>query len=279
MAPREAHALYCLNLRPSQMIVSRGFLPFRQRHYHHDAIGTGCQGLDHISRIPYAAIADDPHFFLSGAFAASMTAAVISGTPVPATIRVVHMDPGPIPTLRHRHPHRRVRWPFGGTHIAGYDPVLEVCLIFLSASMTPRVWPYGRCRGKQHPPLLVEEHMNAVHDIRGMPTRLQRSGVRIVSCGIGMLLSLDVAEVIRPMSLPCLLTTGSFSILFFKIQFRFFRSSAFGSGDKVFAGHQRTDPKLHIRFQPEVAVGKYANQFFAHLQWVCLRSYFLFIVG
>ena len=39
-----------------------------------------------------------PIFLFFKAAAASITA-VICGTPVPATIRVVHIDPGPIPTF------------------------------------------------------------------------------------------------------------------------------------------------------------------------------------
>ena len=63
-----------------------------------------------IARKADTAIGNDG-MFRSASAAATLATAEIWGTPIPATIRVVQIEPGPIPTFTRRHPLLRGQWP------------------------------------------------------------------------------------------------------------------------------------------------------------------------
>ena len=99
MAPKEPMPRYCLNFLPSYIMVSPGLssvpaktLPIITQL----APAAMAFTISPVYRIPPSLMM--PTFLFFKAMAASITA-VICGTPVPATILVVHIDPGPIPTF------------------------------------------------------------------------------------------------------------------------------------------------------------------------------------
>ena len=83
-----------------------------------------------------------PTFLFFNAAAASITA-VICGTPVPATTRVVHMDPGPMPTFTASAPASANA--FAPAAVATLPAIICIFLkaffIAFNVSMTPLVWP------------------------------------------------------------------------------------------------------------------------------------------
>ena len=68
------------------------------RAEHHDAAARG-KRLDDIAGVLDAAVGDDGDAVFVGDLARIPYTAVICGTPMPATTRVVQMEPGPMPTL------------------------------------------------------------------------------------------------------------------------------------------------------------------------------------
>jgi hypothetical protein len=61
--------------------------------------GAGGDGLGDVARIADAAVGDQRHAAAGLSALATLSTAVICGTPTPATMRVVQIEPGPMPTL------------------------------------------------------------------------------------------------------------------------------------------------------------------------------------
>jgi len=80
------------------MVSARRLLGPREEGADHDHIGAGGQGLGQVPEylMPPSAMRGMPYCF---ATAEQSLMAVICGTPIPATTRVVQMEPGPMPTL------------------------------------------------------------------------------------------------------------------------------------------------------------------------------------
>ena len=159
--------------------------------------------------------------------------AVSCGTPVPATIRVVHIEPGPIPTLTASAP----AWAsaFAPAAVATLPAitcnVLKLFFKVLSASITPLLWPCALSSDTISTPTCCKADALSSRSFvmpKAAPTcNLPKPSLpafgKFLSCNISL-------KVMSPMSTPCLSTTGNFSILYFcKIFSAFFKSVPAGA--------------------------------------------------
>ncbi len=119
IAPRLPMPRYTLNWRPwYSSVLAGGFLAAGHHAAQHDHVGAGRQRLDDVAGVLDAAVRDDRDAVLGRLRAASKTA-VIWGTPMPATTRVVQMEPGPMPTFTQSAPASiRALAPLGGGDVA-----------------------------------------------------------------------------------------------------------------------------------------------------------------
>ncbi len=120
-----------------QFDFARRFVGAREHAADHHAVRAGRHRFGDIAGISDAAVGDHRHAGALHAFG-DMRIAVICGTPTPATMRVVQIDPGPMPTftpsapqLTSRVPRRRLR--FAADHLH----VREILLAHAPRSSTP----------------------------------------------------------------------------------------------------------------------------------------------
>ena len=163
--------------------------------------------------IPPSAMTTCPVF---AAASAQSRIAVICGTPTPATIRVVQIDPGPIPTFTASAPgvDQRPR-PLGGRHVARHD--LHRVRVRASAAPPPRPRssnarapcrsPPRRRRPRPAPPTARSP---ASPTVEAAATR-SRPSSSLAASGFSTACSVSLS-VRSPVSRPPWSTTSSFSI-------------------------------------------------------------------
>ncbi len=77
---------------------------------------------------------------------AQSSMAVICGTPTPATMRVVQMEPGPMPTFTASTPasmSARVAWAVATLPATSSNGPFQLRRVSRTASSTPRLWPWA----------------------------------------------------------------------------------------------------------------------------------------
>ena len=166
------------------------------------------------------------------ALTASITA-VICGTPVPATTRVVHIEPGPMPTFIASAPAlANALAPAAVATLPAITSILaKLFFIAFSMSITPLVCPCALSRHITSTPTLCRASTLCKVSLV-MPTPAPTSKRPLPSfTACGWFFSFSISpKVTRPISLPALFTTGNFSILFFlKMSSAFFKSVPSGA--------------------------------------------------
>ena len=216
IASSEPMPRYDLNLRPLNSIVSPG------------ASSVPATRLPIITLHPPAAraLTTSPEYLrppsaMSGmsvsfrAWATSYTA-LSCGTPTPATTRVVHIEPGPIPTFTASAP--------ALASILAASPVAilpttmstsgKCCLASFTFSITERLWPCAVSMTMASTPAATSAAIRSrVSDVTPTPAATRRrpfSSLHAIGLSFAFVMSL---YVIKPMRCPCSSTTGSFSIL------------------------------------------------------------------
>ena len=100
MAPRRAHAAVGLvGAALKQLDLARRFFGAGEQAAQHDGVGAGGERLGDVAGIADAAVGDQRHAGARQRLGDTLATAVICGTPTPATMRVVQIEPGPMPTL------------------------------------------------------------------------------------------------------------------------------------------------------------------------------------
>ena len=173
-----------------------------------------------------------PTFFPLSAAAASSTA-VICGTPVPATIRVVQIEPGPMPTLIASAPASAKA--FAPAAVATLPAItcmpLNVFLMAFKESITGFVCPCALSRQIMSTPARCNAATRSSVSFV-IPTPAPTSSLPKESfTAFGLLFNFKISpKVTSPINLPALFTTGNFSILFFlKMSSAFLRSVPSGA--------------------------------------------------
>ena len=166
------------------------------------------------------------------ALAACITA-VICGTPVPATTRVVHIEPGPMPTFIASAPASANA--LAPAAVATLPAITSIFLysffMAFSISITPLVWPCALSRQIIFTPAFCRASTRTKVSVV-MPTPAPTNSLPLLSfMACGWFFNFKISpKVTSPISLPALLTTGSFSILFFlKMSSAFFKSVPSGA--------------------------------------------------
>ena len=136
VARNEADPLWTLNFMPLRIMIPPGLSSVPANHPASiivDAPAASALVTSPGKFVPPSAITGTPDFF---AAVAARIIAVNCGTPTPATMRVVHNPPGPIPILTASTPHAiRSLTPSG---VATLPPIRSMCLYFLRMVFSAR---------------------------------------------------------------------------------------------------------------------------------------------
>ena len=195
--------------------------------------------------------------------------AVTWGTPTPATMRVVQIEPGPTPTLTASTPASMSAC--APSRVATLPPMMSMWSNDESAfrrrtmSITPADWPLAVSTTRTSTPASrsasARSHASPKKPIAA-PTR-RRPCSSLVASGYFSLLSKSLM-VMRPASLPSSSMSGSFSMrCFAKSRDDLVGADADGSGDEALGGHDVAHERrltLEARDEPHVAVGDDADQ-------------------
>ncbi len=92
---------------------------------HHHGVRAGGERLGDVARETHAAVCDHRHAAAPAALQTRSTIAVICGTPTPATIRVVQIEPGPMPTFTPSAPYSTSA--LAAAAVAMLPPITSTC--------------------------------------------------------------------------------------------------------------------------------------------------------
>jgi hypothetical protein len=139
--------------------------------------------------------------------------AVICGTPTPATMRVVQMEPGPMPTLTASAPASTSAGPPRRWRCCRRSPARrEVALIQRTRSSTPWEWPCAVSTTSTSTPASTSAATRSSVP-RRPPRRRRRAGARGVAQAFGKSSAFWMSlTVIMPRSSKASLTTSTFSM-------------------------------------------------------------------
>ena len=190
--------------------------------------------------------------------------AVICGTPMPATTRVVQMLPGPMPTLTQSAPAlMRASVPSAVATLPAIRPTSGKCSFTRRTQrMMLALWPWAESSTSASTPAETSA-----------PARSRMSLVTPMAAAQSSLPWLSLAEfgyfttfsmslmVIRPFRWNSSSTMGSFSILCRRrISFALLQRGALAAGDQALAGHHLADAAGLVLLELHVAVGDDADQ-------------------
>ena len=191
--------------------------------------------------------------------------AVNCGTPAPETMRVVQMEPGPMPTLMPSRPRSiSSRARFIGSDIARDE--LNVGQSFLhrfTASMTRMLWRVRRI-DRDHVHLAAHQFLGAFEEIAGGPDgRADPQAALLVLGGVGVFqFLLDVLNGDEALEVVMLVHHQQ---LFHAVPVQdflgLFERGAHRDGDEVFLRHHVLDRQIEAGFETQIAVGENADQF------------------
>ena len=138
------------------------------------------------------------------------------GIPAPATMRVVQIEPGPMPTFTQSAPASAKA--FAPAAVATFPAIIFSCLKFLrkacNAVITPLEWPWALSSVTTSTPTCCKAAARSIKSLV-IPKAAPTNNLPNPSLpAFGKLRNCKISRyVINPINLPRLLTTGNFSIL------------------------------------------------------------------